>query len=366
MAYTTIDDPAVYFNTKLYTGTGSSNAVTGVGFQPDLTWIKNRGDAESHVLFDSVRTNGYYLKSDATSAEIDGSSGGSGLWSAFTSDGFTVLNGNRTNDSSNTYASWNWKAGTTGSGTTTGAGTGKAYSYSVNTTAGFSIVKYIGNGDTGQTIPHHLGVIPGLIIVKGLAASRSWMVWSSGGTSTKNTSLNSTEIEHDSGASGWSQGIIGVPTSSNITFTAGATNNNSICINDENYIAYCFAEKQGYSKFGSYVASGHASDANFIYLGFKPAWVMFKKTSGADNWLILDNKRSSSSGKNLVDFHLRANLTNAESDLSGSDNGVDFLSNGIKLRKNNGEFNSSGGTYIYMAFAEAPFVSSTGVPACAR
>ena len=357
MAFSTINKSSDYFTPKTLTANqGSSMVVTGVGFQPDMVWLKSRDQNFAWKQYDAVRGIQKSLRSDTNSAEATISDG----LLSYDSDGFTHGTDSDINYGNTNPMSWNWKAGTTGSGNTGGLGTAKTYSYSVNTTAGFSIVKYVGNGNAGQTVPHHLGVKPGLIIVKNLSAARHWVVWSSGGTSTKNTSLNSTEPEHDSGGGGWSQGIIGVPTSSNITFTAGATNNNHICINDENYIAYCFAEITGYSKFGSYTGNGNA-DGAFIYTGFRPAWVTAKRTSGTGSWRMWDNKREGYNGNNTFVY---ANLSNAE---ETGDNGTyaDLLSNGFKWRGTSGDMNGSGSSYIYMAFGQ-PIISNSGVCATAR
>ena len=358
MAYTTIDNPADYFNTILWTGnTSTTRSFTGVGFQPDWVWSKQRSTTRGHQLMDSVRGANKTLESHSTNAE--GNQFSNGYLTSFDSDGFSATQGSSAflnfNENSGTYVAWNWLAGGTASSNTDGSITS---SVSANTTAGFSIVTYTGSGSNPATIGHGLNAVPQVMLLKKRTGSSalSWKVYHKEIGAGKYLILNSTDAEA-SDTTIWNN-----TTPSSSVFTVGSSDTN----NTDDYVVYCFAEKKGYSKFGSYVASGDATDANFIYLGFKPSWVMFKKTSGADNWLILDNKRSSSSGKNLVDFHLRANLSNTESDLSGSDNGVDFLSNGIKLRKNNGEFNASGATYIYMCFAESPFVSSTGIPTTAR
>jgi len=354
MAYTTIDDPTIHFNTKLYTGTGSgNNAVTGLGFAPDWVWTKNRASNYSHNLYDSVRGTGKYLVSDGTAAE---SSSATSIVS-FDSDGFTVGTGDNVQYESANGVSWNWAAGGSASSNTDGDET---TSVSVNQTAGFSIVSYTGTGSV-DTFGHGLGVKPNVMIQKKRSGSAAWTVYHDkvdANPSHKYLYLNSTAALADY-ADHFNDTE---PTSSVFTLGTDTSVNGSSATN----IMYCFAEKQGYSKFGSYVASGNDSDANFIYTGFKPAWILFRRTDPGDNWLILDNKRSSSSGGNLIDFHLRANLTNAEEDLSGAANGIDFLSNGFKLRKNNGEFNSTDRSFIYMAFAESPFVNSSGVPCNAK
>ena len=252
MAYTTINKSSLHMNTKLYTGNAGTLNVTGVGFQPDLVWIKGRGYADSQVLTDAVRGTTKCLSSDSTTAEFTQTNG----LTAFGSDGFTLGNWSAINRASTTVA-WNWKAGTAVSGNTTGSGTYKAYTGSVNTTAGFSIIKYIGNDNASQTVPHHLGATPSMVIVKNLdAAVDGWMVYHKDIESGKNNLLNDTAIPYNSSATGYTKGINGVPTSTNLTFVSGSTSNQNVCGNDVNYIAYCFAEKTGYSKFGSYTGNG--------------------------------------------------------------------------------------------------------------
>ena len=350
MAYTDIDDPSAYFQVKIYTGTGSSQAQTFDGdtdMQPDMVWIKQRSGVEQHVIFDSVRGVQKYITPNTTAAEGDTAT----TLTAFGSDGFTEGGHGITGGSSSTYASWNWKAGTSVSGNTTGSGTAKAYSGSVNTDAGFSIIKYIGNGTSGHTIPHHLTVAPNVIITKVLNETSSAYVYHSGIGATKNLFLSETDAAGTSAAY-W---VNTAPSSS--VFTVGdQTGNNA---NTKNIIAYCFAEKQGYSKFGSYVGNGNA-DGPFVYTGFKPAFFMLKRTNGAEDWVIYDNKRDPI---NKAERILRPNATNADS----TGFFADILSNGFKLRiASEAKVNGSGDTYIYMAFAENPFVTSTGVPATAR
>ena len=344
-----IDKPSDYFNTKLYTGTGSSLAVTGVGFQPDLNWTKDRGATENHTLTDAVRGATKRLFSNTTGAEsINVSS-----LTSFDSDGFTVAGAGTNGGNNQNYVSWNWKAGTSVSGTTTGSGTAKTYSGSVNTDAGFSIITYVGNNSAGMTVPHHLGAVPKMIIVKNRdEGTESWQVYHGSLGATKYLNLNLSNAV-GTNSNRWNNTE---PTSSVFTNGVnGATNENN-----SDHIAYCFAEKQGYSKFGSYIGNGN-DDGTFIYLGFKPAWTMIKRTNSADNWVIDDATRSPF---NLMENTLYANLSNAE--YTSNLYGIDFLSNGFKIRDNDGNYNGSGSTYIYMAFAENPFVTSTGVPATAR
>jgi hypothetical protein len=264
-----IDKPSDYFNTKLYTGTGgSSNSVTGVGFQPDWLWLKSRSNTYPHFIYDVVRTNRSALFSNNTNAE---DTGASNQMTSFNSDGFTVVDDGGsvgTNASGATFASWNWKAGTafTNDASATGIGTIDSTG-SVNDTAGFSIVSYTGTGSAG-TIKHGLSSKPSMIIFKNLSAGRSWMVYHQSLGATKFLYLDATDAEGtDSGFFNDTE-----PTSS--VFSVGTANNTNY--NGEAIIAYCFAEKQGYSKFGSYTGNG-STDGTFVYTGFKPAFVMAKK-----------------------------------------------------------------------------------------
>jgi len=349
MAYTDIDKPSDYFNTKLFTGNGSTNAITGVGFQPDWIWFKNRTQAQSHAIVDSVRGR-KGLQSNSSEAEYTLNSGRD--FGTFDNDGFTVLNPEQLNSfnyNNGSIVSWNWKAGTAVSGNTGGSGTAKAYSGSVNTDAGFSIVKYIGNGTAGHTIPHHLGAIPKMIMVK-KNADAEWQVYHASIGNGNVLHLDTTSAVEDE-ANRWNDTT---PTSS--VFAIGTSGN--VNANDVRYIAYCFSEKQGYSKFGSYTGIGNANGA-FVYTGFKPAWFLVKRSNGSANWELYDNKRL---GYNSANPPLYPDLSNAE----GGSGRLDFLSNGVKMRAESGNLNDSGGSYIYMAFADQPLVTSTGVPATAR
>ena len=351
MAYTDIDKPSDYFDTKLYTGNGGTQSITGLDFQPNWCWFKDRSGTNNHALYDSVRGATKMVSSNATNAE----STNDGLTS-FNSNGFTLGNVNKTNSGSTNYASWNWKAGTSVSGNTTGSGTAKAYSGSVNTTPGFSIIKYVGNGTEGHTIPHHLGAIPQMLIIKNLSATTSWVVYHH-----KNTSAPATDILRlDTTAATADDASMfndTVPTST--VFTLGSTS--SCNSNGASYVCYAFAEKQGYSKFSKFSGNNNAN-GTFVYTGFSVGWVMIKNIDTSSTaWVIQDSKRSSSGGGNQADKRLRANASNAEE----TDSPVDLLSNGFKIRST-GSFTSDANTFIYMAFAENPFVTSTGVPATAR
>jgi len=344
MAYTTINKSTDYFNTVLYTGTGSSNSVTGVGFRPDWLWIKNRSTTSSHIVQDVVRGATKQVYPDLANAEVTGSDG----VSSFDSDGFTVGTGASFNGNGNNIVAWNWLAGGSQGSANTDGSTNTTYT-SVNTTAGFSISKWTPSG-SAETVGHGLGVAPKMIITKNLGASQGWFTYHHSIGATKYLLLNDSATEA-TGSTAWNDTA---PTSS--VFSVGSQFAGS------DYIAYCFAEKIGFSKFGSYVGNGN-DHGSIIYTGFKPAWFMVKcSTYGGQNWIMFDNKRDP---YNEMNKGLRANTTGAE-DTSTSYNDVDFLSNGIKIREDNDNVNRQGETYIYMAFAEAPLVGTNNIPATAR
>jgi len=349
MAYTTINKSGDYFNTKLYSGNDTSgHAITGVGFQPDWTWIKCRTHTEDHNLYDAVRGAQKSLVPNSTQVEGDYST----VLQSFNTDGFTVGTSGWVNDSGKTYVGWNWKANGAGSANTAGSINSTV---SVNTTAGFSIVKYTGTG-ANATVGHGLGAVPKMIIFKNLDTTRNWGVLhhklSGGGL--YNLQLNSTGAEAN-----YPSPMFNSTAPTNSVFSVGTSNDTNE--SGDNIIAYCFAEKTGYSKFGSYVGNGNA-DGTFVYTGFKPAFYLWKRSSGTADWHIVDNKRDTF---NETDVNLYPNSNAAES-IGNGYNGVDFLSNGIKIRQSNTDVNGSGSTYIYMAFAAAPLVGSNNIPATAR
>lgn len=346
MAYTTINKSTDYFNTKLYTGTGYSNAITGVGFQPDWVWIKGRSIAYDNNLFDAVRGTEKRIKANATSAQDTVS----GSVTAFGTDGFTVGADAGVNANTETFVSWNWKANGAGSANTDGDINSTV---SVNQTAGFSIVKYTGNGSTNQTVGHGLNTTPKFKIIKSLGATSEGAVLTGailGSTVGQRIFLNT-----DS-AVGNPSGYYTLDTATTLGIS-GSNNPTSQNANGQDYIAYCFAEKTGYSKFGSYKGNGN-TDGTFVYTGFKPAWVMIKRTDSTNNWKIIDNKRSPF---NVVDKTINADTSGAE----GTETNSDFLSNGFKLRRNGNDVNGSGASYIYMAFGQS-LVGSNNIPATAR
>ena len=337
MAYTTIDKPTDYFNTKLYTGNGSGQSITGVGFSPEFLWLKERTSTSYHRLSDIIRGTNKQLSSNVSDAEETIST----VVSSYDSDGFTVGADNGSNESGQTYVSWNWLAGGTASSNSDGSITS---SVSANTTAGFSIVSYTGTG-SNATVGHGLSSAPSMIIFKARGTG-NWLVYHQGIGNTHGIFLNTTSAKDDDAT--YFQDTN--PTSS--LFSIGT----STLVNDTNpYIAYCFAEKKGYSKFGSYTGNGDA-DGTFVYTGFKPAFFICKRynDSGYD-WLMYDNKRQVSF--NVIDDFLKPNLNDAET-TGNANQSLDFLSNGVKFRGNGASSNGSGASYIFMAFAESPFVTA--------
>jgi len=353
MAYTDIDDPTAYFQTALYTGNGGTISVVNDGnsdLQPDLLWFKCRSNATDHSLQDSVRGASLALQSNSTSADADV---GSSQITAFNSDGFSLSSGGDVNTNTRTYCCWQWKAGTSFTNDASSTGIGSIDSAgSVNTDAGFSIMTYTGTG-SNATFAHGLSAVPKMAIFKDRSSTGYWMTYHQAVGNGANLVLNATDAKSDS-AVWWNSTS---PTSS--VFSIGTSNN--INVSGRNYVGYLFADVKGYSKFGSYVGNGNVS-GSYIHLGFKPAWVMVKKTSGTGNWMIIDNKRSASGGFNVLGERLKAN----GSDAGSTADYQDHLSNGFKIRTTASSWNDSGGTYIYMAFAENPFVTSGGVPATAR
>jgi len=357
MAYTEIDDPSAYFQTTLYTGTGSNRSVTNGGnsdLQPDWIWIKNRTDGHYHNLHDSVRGVNLKLRTGGVAGETANSS--SGYVSAFSSDGFSVVagssNAEEVNTNNDNYVAWQWKAGTSFTNDASSTSVGSIDSTgSVNTDAGFSIIKWTGN-DANATVAHGLGAVPGMFIVKNLSnATTGWYVYHQSLGNTNHILLDTAAALVDD--INWNDTS---PTSTVINL-GGQTGSNGP---SNSMLVYCFAEKKGYSKFSSYTGNANA-DGTFVYTGFKPAMVICKKSSASGtNWGIIDNKRAKSF--NQISAMLNPNSTGSE----GANNNCDFVSNGFKWRTNDGNSNASGDSYIYMAFAEQPFVTSTGVPATAR
>ena len=339
MAFITFQ-PNDYFNTKLTSGNSSTQAVTGVGFSPSLVWGKNRSGTQGHQLLDVLRGANNVLVSNNN----DGAVADSQILNSFDSDGFTLGSQDQLNDTGQTYVFWNWKAGTT-SGISAGSQSITPSAYSINTTAGFGIYKWSRTGaSTTDFFSHGLGATPTIAIQKRTDLAQDWYVnYTVVDGSNDNLHLNKTDAKEDDSTT--------VPTSTNYYPKSPETGD---------YITYLFTPKVGFSKFGSYTGNGN-TDGVFIYTGFKPAWFLVKKSSASgEDWAIYDNKRNTF---NEVDEALFPSATTAETNVG---DGVDFCSNGVKIRDSGGELNTSGATYIFMAFAESPIVSSNGVPATAR
>ena len=334
MAYTTIDNPELFFQTVLYTGNGSDDRdITLPGdedMQPDLVWLKSRDTNNyNHFWTDSVRGVTKYIKSDGTSAENTLS----GSVKAFNSDGFRVGTEADVNNNTTTYVAWCWKK---------------------DTTAGFDIVTYTGaSGD--QTFAHSLGVAPEWYLVKERGNVNSWVVNHIGLANQTNAYLllNTNDA---AGTDSWFNST--APSSSVVHANDGDSPTNR---NGGTYVMYLWRSVKGFSKFGSYIGNGNA-DGTFVYTGFRPAWILIKKTAGSQDWQLMDTKRDSF---NLASRRIEPNNSDAENN-DTSYNNMDILSNGFKFRATGGNTNDSGGTYIYMAFAENPFVNSNGIPVNAR
>ena len=335
-AYTTIDNPELYFQTKLYSGDGStdvSHTFDGSeDMQPDMVWFKRLNGSANHFLYDSVRgANRSLVPNDTDSEATSGEQ--TTFLSSFDSDGFTLGDdSNNVNGSGQSYVLWAWKE---------------------SATAGFDIVSYTGDG-SNRTISHSLSAKPAMMIVKQRSEARDWWVYNKNLDGTDGATgvmyLDLTDAAGTGATTSWNSTA---PTTS--VFSLGTT----VGVNkaSQTYIAYLFAEKQGFSKFGTYEGNDNASGP-YIYLGFKPAWFMTKKSNGSKDWNIYDNKRSDSDGGNANDQYLEANTATAEQ--SGQD--VDFLSTGVKIRSTSSEVNGDDNNFIYMAFAESPLVNSNGVP----
>jgi hypothetical protein len=344
MAYTTIPKSSAYFEPEIYTGNGSSKTISTLNFQPDWVWIKNRATSDMNVLFDSLRGATKRIASDSTSAEATEAQD----LTAFNTNGFTVGTSGAVNTNNVSYASWNWKANGAGSSNTDGSiNTTKT---SANTTSGFSISTYTGTG-ANATVGHGLGVTPKMFIVKRLNSTGAFRTYVEPLGNLGQLALNATDEVSDV-ASMWNSTS---PTNSTISIGTHAGVNAS----GGTYVAYCFADVTGYSKIGSYVGNGNAN-GTFAYTGFKPAFILVKNTgNSARNWQIYDSKRI---GYNYNNYRIATNLPQTEE----SNLNIDIYSNGFKARSTDADVNENAKTYIYMAFAEEPLVSTNGTPATAR
>ena len=352
MSYTNgLDDPSAFFQCTLYTGNGSNDlSITNSGnsdLQPDWVWIKQR-DSRDHFLFDSVRGVLQYVASNTDAAESTLSDG----LKSFNSNGFTIDDGVGINQNNDPHVSWNWKAGTSFTNDASSTGIGATDSAgSVNETAGFSVCTYTGVGGTSTTIKHGLSTAPTVMLIKNRSSDKDWGVYHQGIGNTHRLYLNLTDAA--TSAIGTFRNTS--PTSS--IFTVG--DHASVNTSGNNYVAYIFSERQGHSKFGSYTGNANV-DGTFVYTGFKPALIIFKNAdSGSADWVLYDNKRDGFNSNNIALY------PNASAgDDTGND--PDILSNGFKQRATGSDRNGNGENIIYMAFAENPFVTSTGVPATAR
>jgi hypothetical protein len=350
----TVKDGGDHFNTVLYTGDNLEQVITGVNFQPDWVWVKCRNQGSTnHVLQDAVRGAQKYLTSDTT--VIEGTSNGTII--SFDSDGFTIGAGNPAvpvNNNGDTFVAWNWKAN--GNGTSSNTDGSITSTVSANPSAGFSIVSYTGNGVNGATWGHGLGVAPDMVIVKRRNASYNWAVYHSGVDATAPEdywmSLDTTNARASNTT------IWGSTAPTSTTVKVGWLNETNA--NTGTYIAYCFAEVEGYSKFGSYTGN-NSTDGPFVYCGFSVQWLMYKRSSAAEDWVIVDNSRDT---YNVADAALRPNQSLPE--FSNTEVLVDFTSNGFKIRSSDAKSNGSGSTYIFMALAENPFGGDGVSPATAR
>ena len=347
--YTAIDDPSAHFQTKIYSGNSvDDTAITNDGnsnLQPDFVWFKRRNSATNHILQDSNRGVTANLESDNTAAEYTAAS----RIKSFDTDGVTLGTSAGVNGSGYTYVAWQWKAngGTTASNTNGDINS----TVQVNSDAVFSIVTYTGNFTATQTVGHGLGVRPDMVIIKNRDTAVDWVVWTKDLTSGNFLKLNSTAAQSSSSRI-YQNGFT--------TSTFGIGANNAVNKSGDGFIAYCFNSVQGYSKFGKYTGNGNA-DGPFVHTGFKPAFVMIKNIdNSAGQWYMYDIKRDES---NVMEQALQAQGNNVEITTS---NKLDFVSNGIKHRGSNVTTNQSGSTHIYMAFAENPFVTSTGIMGTAR
>jgi len=336
----TINKGSDYFGVLTYTGDGAASKTivdtNAVSFTPDFVWVKGRSGATDHALYDAVRGTTKQLESNTTTAETTETTGLTG----FVNGGFTVGNLAQMNTSGATYVAWCWKANGAGSSNTSGSITSTV---SVNTTAGFSVVTYTGNGATGATVGHGLGVAPKMVIVKQRSGAEAWVVGHQNLTGWNYiVNLNSTAAQFIP-----STQCLGTPTSTNIVVGPNASTNS----NTATYVAYCWAAIAGYSAFTSYTGNGSA-DGPFIFLGFRPKFIMLKKSSDVSNWTIFD---TSMNPYNVSSTRLYPNLSNAQdTNLTV----VDILSNGFKFRDSNDQWNTNGGTYIVAAWAENPFKNS--------
>ena len=354
MAYTTIDDPSVYFQTMIYTGNGAVRSLTNDGnsdLQPDWIWIKRRDSTGNHMSIDSTRGVTKVVYPHIANLEETLSN----RVTSFDSDGYSTANEDANTDTG-TFVAWQWKAN---AGTTSSNSNGDITStVQASSTAGFSIVTYTATATAGDTVGHGLSSQPEMIMVKKRAGGDAygWGVWHTGLSNNNGTK----QLILDTSAAEATQDMFNdaiFPSSSATVFATGQ-NNHTNFPSGATYVAYCFNSVQGYSKFGKYTGNNNASGP-FVYTGFKPAWLMIKRTDNSEGWHIVDHKRD----VNENNARLQAETNGGE---DTSEGGLDMLSNGFKIKTTWAGFNADGGSYIYMVVAEHPFVSSKGVPTTAR
>ena len=342
MAYTTIDKHTDFFNTKIYSGTSnSSDALTGIGHQPNFVWLKSRSNAAWHILTDSVRGVDSQLYTNSSSAA--GSL--TNYLESFDSDGFTINNNTDINGSGKTFVGWSWKAGTTSGlsgGTITPTG------YSINTTSGFGIYKYTGNGYSGATIAHGLGKVPTMIWVKKIGANKEWQIYHRAMGNGK--WIEFTTAVAQTGTSRWND-----TSPTNTLFYLG--NDSDVNASGGSFIAYVWCDVPGFSMMGGY-GGNQITDGAFYYTGFAPAFVLFKSTQSTEHWAMHDNKRSPF--PNPSDEYLYPNLNNSEA----GGHSINLLSNGVKIRTDNDQWNDTK-QFIFMAFGQT-LVGSNNIPCTAR
>jgi hypothetical protein len=339
-----INKPSEYFNTKLYTGTSATNSVTGVGFQPDFVWIKDRDRVTYHFLFNAISGATNWLATNTTGAEQTFAD----TLTSFNSDGFTLGTNGDVNGSPYNFVGWSWKANGAGVSNTDGSITSTV---SASTTSGFSIVSFTGTGAVPVTVGHGLGVVPEVLIIKNRTNAYNWAVYhkelgNTGGLFLNTTSAFTTNADLFNNTS---------PTNLVVTFSNSTLTNQG----SANHIMYAFNSVKGFSKFGSYTGNS-STNGTFVYTGFKPAFVLLKATTNTNEWWLYDNKRNSF---NPEFNRLAPNNSTAE---YTTPNTMDFLSNGFKLRDPDDAWNATGNTYIYMAFAENPLVGTNNIPTTAR
>jgi hypothetical protein len=363
--YTTINDPSAFFQIATYTGNGGANTITNDGnanLQADWLWFKERSSSSSHHIFDTSRGVGGSGKALYTN-NTDAESADTALTSVNT-DGFTLANTGGFNENGQTNVCWQWKCN---GGTTSSNSSGSITStVQVNTTSGFSIVLYTGNETEDATVGHGFSSAPDIVITKRRSGGTGYWIVSSNDLDAQGTTGGSPDSPRNlylnDTAAAQSDRIIRQINATTVNLQSAASANS----NGDNYVLYCFKEVQGYSKFGHYEGNGNA-DGPFVYTGFKPSWLLVKASAGTtQNWQLWDVKRNSSTPVPEIGNPRVRTLSPSVNNSETGDYDVDFYATGFKIRDTDGAWNGDGNTYFYMAFAESPFVSSTGVPTTAK